>query len=444
MEWTRQPGLAYWATARQLRRAGLYGDKGLILGTAYGRLLRHNGPEHTLCVASTQSGKTTNFVYPNALSMLSRSMFFHDPKEEIYPATALWRGSFSRVIRLAPTSPTSARYNLLDPLADALGTDQEHRMAQLVGEMLTDPDSQGSDQRSDAGRHFGEMAAEAVGGIALYGLYTQRARSLAAINALLRSVGLVPLLKAMRRYPHAGIQGAAGLLLETDGQNERSGIRSTLGRALRLYSDPLIARATDSSDFALRDLRERAQPMSLYLCVPFGDEERLRPWVRNMVGLLLDYCTSRKEGWTWPVDAIIDEVPSLRRMVRLQNGLDHYAGFGVRLTLITPSMKRLEEIYGTKHNFLDGCKVQLVFGITDAKVRQIFSDNIGDTEVKRQRQTGRGQWVTERIKEPLLSATTLKHIGDDQVLAIIGKRQVLATKTYYKDNPVWLERSRYV
>jgi len=49
-------GSARWADAREIRRAGLLGPDGVVLGRFDGRYLRHNGPEHVLCFAPTRSG----------------------------------------------------------------------------------------------------------------------------------------------------------------------------------------------------------------------------------------------------------------------------------------------------------------------------------------------------------------------------------------------------
>jgi type IV secretion system protein VirD4 len=428
---------AQWSSYRQLSRAGLFSDRGLILGKKYGRLLCQNGPEHALIAASTQSGKTTCFVLPNLLTW-DESILIHDPKEELYAATAGWRSTFSRVVHLAPTSSSSQGYNPLDAIR--LKTEHEIRDAQLLSQALTDPNAQGSDKRSSASQHFTEMGAEAIGGLSLYGLYTQRARSLGALNTLVTEVGFKALVREMRRYPHAGIRRAAAILMGTDGKDESSSIFSTATRPLRLYTDPLVARMTDRSDFSLRDLRERARPMSLYLSIPFGDQERLRGWTRLVLRQLFDYAVHRKEGWSWKLLCMIDEVPGLKRFNMLTDGLNYFAGYGVRLALITPSMEELIETYGTHHNFLEGCKIKVVFGQEDAKVAEVFSQRVGSTEVSRTRQVGR-QRVREQVKEPLLSATALTNLGRTKQLVIVGQHKVLARKTYYKENAVWAARS---
>ena len=45
---------------------------------------------------------------------MAQSVLVNDAKDELYPETAGWRVTFSRVVQLKPTSSTSACYNLLD------------------------------------------------------------------------------------------------------------------------------------------------------------------------------------------------------------------------------------------------------------------------------------------------------------------------------------------
>jgi type IV secretion system protein VirD4 len=261
------------------------------------------------------------------------------------------------------------------------------------------------------------------------------------VRALYLRTPLADLAAAMTRYPYPPIQEAGRVLAQTDGKNERSGIFSTTARALWLYGDRLIQRATDRSDFTLRDLRERARPCSVYLSIPFGDQERLRPWTRLLLRQFCDYCVSRKEGWTWKMLGMIDEVPGLRRINIIPDGLNYFAGYGVRLALITPSMQELGGTYGQHHNFLEGCQGKVIFGMEDHAVAEVFSKRIGDTAVTKRRKVGR-QWTTEQVTEPLLSPTALTNLAKDRQVVIVGRQKIIARKTYYKDNAVWAARSQ--
>jgi type IV secretion system protein VirD4 len=439
MAFLRRTDIAHWSTPWQLRKAGLFGDEGLILGRVGGQVLRHNGEEHMFVVAGTGSGKSTCLVIPNLLTW-RQTVIAYDPAEELAAACAGWRSCFSRVVQLAPTSSTSHAYNLLDALQ--LGGDQEVRGVQLVSQMLIDPEDRGTDHLSDAGKHFQGMAMIALNGFILYGLYTQRARSLGALRAFYMSQALVHHAKTMQRYPHPLIREAGGILAHTDGHNERSGIFSTVAQSLWVYSDPLIQRATDSSQFTLRDIRERARPLTLFVSVPFGDMERLRPWIRTVLRQCFDHAMSRVGPWSWDILGIFDEAPSLRRFTLIHEGLGRVRKYGIRLMIVTPSMEAIIDTYGRHHSFLDGCKVKVVFGLEDNETPETFSQRVGETEVTRWRRTGR-YWSQDRIKEPLISPTALKQLHPRKLLVIIGPHNILAKKTYYKHNREWLRRSQY-
>jgi hypothetical protein len=58
-------GSARWATPTEVRRAGLLGPDGVVLGRYRGAYLRHDGPEHVLCFAPTRSGKDVGLVVPS-------------------------------------------------------------------------------------------------------------------------------------------------------------------------------------------------------------------------------------------------------------------------------------------------------------------------------------------------------------------------------------------
>ena len=134
----------------------------------------------------------------------------------------------------------------------------------------------------------------------------------------------------------------------------------------------------------------------------------------------------------------------MKRLLFLSEGLNYVAGYGFRLALITPTMKEMAQTYGRDHHFLEGCGIKIVCGVRDRQGADIFSGDLGETEVSHRRQVRRGEWVTDRKKEPLLSATALMDLRPDTALIQVGQHKVLARKAYYKDNPVWTQRSAYL
>src|SRR5262249_26298744 len=83
-------GSARWATPRQVKRAGLLGPDGVVLGRYRRAYLRHDGPEHVLCFAPTRSGKGVGLVVPSLLTW-SGSAIVHDIKGENWALTPGFR-----------------------------------------------------------------------------------------------------------------------------------------------------------------------------------------------------------------------------------------------------------------------------------------------------------------------------------------------------------------
>src|SRR5690606_33893501 len=83
-------GSARWATQKEIERAGLLRDAGVLLGRLGARYLRHDGPEHVMAFAPTRSGKGVGLVVPTLLSWTG-SAVIHDIKGENWQLTAGWR-----------------------------------------------------------------------------------------------------------------------------------------------------------------------------------------------------------------------------------------------------------------------------------------------------------------------------------------------------------------
>lgn len=105
-------GSARWAGRREIARAGLLGDAGVVLGKVREGYLRHDGPEHVLCFAPTRSGKGVGLVVPTLLTWPD-SLIVHDIKGENWSLTSACRARVGRVLKFDPTDRESAAYNPL-------------------------------------------------------------------------------------------------------------------------------------------------------------------------------------------------------------------------------------------------------------------------------------------------------------------------------------------
>jgi len=300
-------GSARWAGRADLHAAGLVGGSGVYVGawpdereTVY---LRHDGPQHVLAFAPSRSGKGVGLVLPTLLSWPS-SVVVNDIKGENWALTAGWRrdrlGSVCLKFHPTVADGSSARYN---PLLEVRAWPNDVRDAQLIADMLIDPDGQGSRD------HWDLTAHDLLVGAILHVLYAERQKTLHGCLALLsdptRTIEstLTTMLKTVhdpeRQYgwvdsvghptrTHPAVSGAARTLLNKS-DNERSSVISSAVKFLNLYRDPVVTKNTSTSDFAVRDLMQHDRRVSLYLTIPPSDIHRTRPLLR----LLLQQIVSR-------------------------------------------------------------------------------------------------------------------------------------------------------
>jgi type IV secretion system protein VirD4 len=235
-------GSARWADAREIRRAGLLGPDGVVLGRFDGRYLRHNGPEHVLCFAPTRSGKGVGLVIPTLLTW-PYSTIVHDIKGENFQLTSGWRARFGSVLLFDPTNPASAAYN---PLLEIRKGDCEVRDAQNIADILVDPE--GALERRN---HWEKTSHSLLVGAILHVLYAEADKTLAGVANFLSdpSRPIEATLNAMLATPHLGerahpVVASSARELLNKSENERSGVLSTTMSFLGLYRDPVVAKVT--------------------------------------------------------------------------------------------------------------------------------------------------------------------------------------------------------
>ena len=129
-----------------------------------GTLICHSGDINTLLVGGTGMGKGVSFLIPTMTSYM-QSMVIFDPKEENFNKTAGYRATFSRVIKFAPCSFNTMRYNPVLAIRD--GVEYAYRDSNLIADVIFAPSKVGGGQ-SDSEAYFSNSAKTIVTGALLY------------------------------------------------------------------------------------------------------------------------------------------------------------------------------------------------------------------------------------------------------------------------------------
>lgn len=475
-------GSARWATEQEVKEAGLFSETGLILGQwpgrkGRGRTLRHDGPEHAFVFAPTRSGKGVSLVLPNLLTW-PHSVLVHDMKGENWVLSAGWRSREldSVCIKFDPTCAdgTGARYN---PLFEIRMGDQEVRDAQNVADILVDPNG---DRIRD---HWDRTAHSLLVGVILHVLYAEREKTLAGCARFLarpdRPIDVaLEIMMATEHAPpghpgwddqvsgtwtrtHPAAAAAARALLDKS-PNERSGVLSTALSFLDLYRDPILARNTAVSDFALGDLVNHERPVSLYLTVPPSDLSRTRPLVRLLLNQAcrrlterMDLVDSRGRGaGKHPLLLMLDEFPALGKLQFFQESLAYLAGYDIRAMLITQDLSQHQGVYGRQESITANCHVRIAFAANKPETAELLSQMAGDTTVSHKQVSYRGgrfdlvmdhrNITQQEIRRRLLTPDEAMRLDPHhEVVFVAGQQPIYGRKLrYFEDSE--LDRRAHV
>ena len=443
-------GSARWADLRDVKKAGLLSNCGIILGRFGDRYLRHDGAEHVVAFAPTRSGKGVGLVVPTLLSWTGNAIV-HDIKGENWQLTSKWRSGFSRCIRFDPTCLSSARFN---PLAEVrLGTG-EVRDVQNIADILVDPEG-ALERRS----HWDKTAHSLLVGAILHVLYCEDDKSLAGVASLLSDPArpVDETLEHMMSANHLGepdaplthpVVAEAARELLNKSENEKSSVISTAVSYLGLYRDPVIQRATSASDWNISDLCDSDNPVSLYLVVPPSDLSRTRPLMRLVLNQIARRLCEELPGVNSERQQtllMLDEFPALGRLDFFETSLAFMAGYGVRAFLIAQSLNQVEKAYGEKNAILDNCHVRVAFASNDERTARRISDMLGAKTEQRHQRNYAGHrlapWLShvmvssQETQRPLLTPGEVMQMPADDALVMVGSTPpVRATKLrYYED-----------
>jgi type IV secretion system protein VirD4 len=448
-------GSARWSSVRDVRRSGLLGASGVVLGRFKGRYLRHAGAEHVMAFAPTRSGKGVGLVIPTLLSWTGNAII-HDIKGENWALTSKWRSGFSRCVRFDPTDLSSSRFN---PLLEVRLGAHEVRDAQNVADILVDPD--GSLERRS---HWDKTAHSLLVGAILHVLYAEDDKSLAGVATLLSDPArpiddtLEHMLEANhlgsrdRPLTHPVVAEAARELLNKS-ENEKSSVVSTAISFLGLYRDPVVQRATSGSDWRIEDLFRGESPASLYLVIPPSDLSRTKPLMRLILNQIARrLCEELPDGQDRRQTLLmLDEFPALGRLDFFESSLAFMAGYGIRAFLIAQSLNQVEKAYGQNNSILDNCHVRIAFATNDERTAKRISDMLGTTTEQRNQKNYTGHrlapWLShvmvsqQETQRPLLTPGEVMQMpADDALIFLASHPPIRAKKLRYYEDRNFIER----
>jgi type IV secretion system protein VirD4 len=440
-------GSARWARPREVRRAGLRGQHGVVVGRFKGQLLLDDGETHVLLCGPTRSGKGTGVIIPTLLSWQESALVL-DPKDgENADVTAPWRGQYGRKVALfTPCRSPQACINVRDFIR--LGTAHEFGDALLVAQSLTAAEKQA--RESAVSLHFRELAALLITAGLLHVCYTVTRSSLAALWHFFTQqyTSLPDCLKTMAGTAHTShgvhqaIASMTTAIKNITGDRELSSVWTTAIRPLVLYSDPLVAKSTDTSTITLEDLQYGPVPLSLYLIAPSPMQlERLHPLYR----VILDVAMTRLMEHpvrTWHHRLLVcgDELPWYGYTRAIDKGIAVMAGYGIKGLLVTQDLPALEEVYGPHTAIWGNTDLKIFHAPTNDLTAKRISENLmgrgtiaNPVEQRQAGVLGRQSVSLQHVARPLLTTDEVMELDPRlQIVRLSGCKPIVCHKVNYR------------
>lgn len=343
-------GDARFATRSEVNKAGLLGEKGIIVGKMGGRYLMFEGQQHAIISAPTRSGKGVGIVIPNLLNW-PESVVVLDIKQENWDITSAYRRKYGQECYLFNPAATDYRTHRYNPLS-YISEDPNFRIddVQKIGNMLF-PDQPGTDVIWTA------TPRSLFLGICLYLLETPgKPVTLGQVlrETLANGDGSAYFAKIINDRAAAGnpLSGACVRGLNTyisiAAENTRSGIIGGFRSRLELWMNPLVDAATSANDFDLRDVRKKR--MSIYLGVTPDNLERMAPLLNLFFQQLIDLNTrelpNQNKAIKFTCMLLMDEFTAIGKIPILSKGISYIAGYWLRMMPIIQSPAQVVEVYG--------------------------------------------------------------------------------------------------
>jgi type IV secretion system protein VirD4 len=438
-------GDSQWASEKDIRKAGLRGKIGLLLGKDKRGYFIADGFQHALLFAPTGSGKGVGFVIPNLL-FWNDSVIVHDIKLENYELTSGWRKQQKQSVYVwNPAQPDgiSHCYNPLDWISAKPGqmVDDVQKIANLI---MPEQDFWQNEARS------------LFVGVVLY-LVTapEKVKSFGEVVRTMRSddvvYNLAVVLDTMGKIIHpVAYMNIAAFLQKAD--KERSGVVSTMNSSLELWANPLIDTATATSDFNILDFKKKK--ITVYVGLTPDNLTRLRPLMQVFYQQATEFLCRKipEEDEPYGVLFLMDEFPTLGKMEQFQTGIAYFRGYRVRLFMIVQDTEQLKGIYEESgmNSFLSNSTYRVTFAANNIETANLISQLIGNKTVQQEslnkprfldlNPAARSLHISEIQRALLLPQEIIMLPRDDQIILIESTFPIKSKKILYYNDDTFTRR----
>jgi type IV secretion system protein VirD4 len=454
-------GDARFASYSEVKKAGLLGDKGIIVGRYAGKYLMFGGQQHAIISAPTRSGKGVGIVIPNLLNW-PESIVVLDIKQENWDITSGFRQKHGQACFLFNPAAADYRTHRYNPLA-YISDDPNFRIddVQKIANMLF-PDEDGTDVIWTA-----TPRSLFLGLVLMLAESPEKPLTLGQVvrETLVDGDGAKYFSRLINERaasgnPYSGVCiRALNSYISISAENTRAGVITSFRSRLELWINPLVDAATSANDFDLRDVRKKR--MSIYLGVTPDNLERMAPLLNLFFQQLIDLNTrelpSQNDALKYSCILLMDEFTSIGKVGVLSKGISYIAGYNLRMLPIIQSPKQLVEVYGedVAQTFTTNHALNIIYPpkASETQTAKDISEWLGNRTVKSVSKSrsasmfktdGNTNSTSDQSRALMLPQEITSLGGGKELVIMENVRPILADKVIYYQDPEFVRRFKMV
>lgn len=454
-------GDARFASKSEIKKAGLLGEKGIIVGQLNGKFLTFGGQQHAIISAPTRSGKGVGIVIPNLLNWPD-SVVVLDIKQENWDVTSAFRKKYGQECYLFNPSAADYRTHRYNPL-QYISEDPNFRIddVQKIANMLF-PDQAGTDviwTATPRGLFLGVVLFLAETPSKLLTLGQVLRESLADGDGAAYFTKIIGDRQAAGNPLSSACVRALNSYISISSENTRAGVMTSFRSRLELWMNPLVDAATSANDFDLRLLRKKR--MSIYLGVTPDNLDRMAPLLNLFFQQLLDLNTRELPSQNKSIKVscllLMDEFTAIGKIGILSKGISYIAGYWLRMMPIIQSPAQLVEVYGkdAAQTFTTNHALNIIFPpkASETQNAKDISEWLGYQTVKGVSLSKGKSWFSKKSeseshsdqRRALMLPQEITSLGQDKELVIMENvPPILAQKILYFSDKAFVDRLKFV
>ncbi len=397
---------------------------------------------HTLTIGATRSGKTRCLVVQSicSIALAGESLVISDPKAELYHYTADFLKKLGyEVICLDFKNPEkSTRYNLLQPVIDAINEDDVER-AEMYAWDITNI-LVGDNTSNEKIWENGEKSTIAAAILCVVADNRRRPEYQNLTNVywfiaeMSKAVGgKTPMSEYMKKLPAKHPARALLSIAEVAPSRTKGSFDTSALTTLRLFTSRSIYAITHKSDYNLADMGRKKQ--ALFLILP-DEKTTYYPIASLMVSQLYEMLVRQSDLWGGRlenrVNFLLDEFGNFTKLNDFTNKLTVAGGRGMRFNLFLQSFEQLTQKYDKETAAIvkSNCQTWIYLQADDRETLQDVCDKLGKyTTSAYQLSSQHGRYVNPSSSHSI-SLVARELLTTDEIRRISRPNQIVISRAH--------------